>query len=445
MSVDGSLSIVIYTGHSELIGGDVHYTFDLVNKLINSGYKVKILTDHNKLFSKRADAWLKVQLPIEYLDTSPKLFNLHFFERFYADLEQINKQQKLSGLKKVMYKLLGVNIVSRQLHWYLKVLTRMLTMTYIRDHLKNFLLFTEVMKNPEHRDAVFHFNNGGFPAKVAGIWAIWAAKRAGVKRIVMTVHNIAGKRSSPIDIVCDAIVSNCCDLIITASDAVKNELLRNRKIPAHLYRTIRCGLEDAQPLDAVARLRKLNELEINPKQPVLLISGNYEEERKGHRPLLQALAKVKQQFPNVLLLIVGSGGEKRKALLDSEIEQLGITTNVWFLGYRTDILELNCIANISLTPSTGVESIPYTIIEGARMGTPVITTTMGGCSEAVVDGKSGFVVKPGDVNMLADKIISLLADPALQKRMGEQGRVMFLERFLLDKITEEHFSVYAGN
>ena len=83
MSLDGKLPIVIYTGHDELIGGDVHYTFDLVNKLINSGYKVKILTDHNKLFSKRADAWLKVQVPIEYLDTSPKLFTQHFFDRFY--------------------------------------------------------------------------------------------------------------------------------------------------------------------------------------------------------------------------------------------------------------------------------------------------------------------------------------------------------------------------
>ena len=445
MSVDGKPAIVIYTGHDELIGGDVHYTFDLVNKLIINGYNVKILTDQNKLFSKRADAWLKVQLPIEHLNTSPKLFAPHFFDRFYANLEKINTEQKLSGLKKTIYRLLSINIASKQLHWYFKVLTRMINMTYIREHLNNFWLFTEVMKNPEHRDAVFHFNNGGFPAKTAGIWAMWAAKRAGVERIVMTVHNIASKRRFLKDIVCDAITRNCCDVIITASDAVKNELLRNRKIPAHLCRTIRCGLDDAQPLDLAARISKLKEMEINPKCPVLLIMGNYEEERKGHRPLLLALAKVKQQFPNVLLLIVGSGGEKRKALLDSEIEQLGITANVRFLGYRTDISELNCIANISLTPSTGVESIPYTIIEAARMGTPVITTTMGGCSEAVVDSESGFVVKPGDSNMLADKIISLLADPALQKRMGKQGRALFLERFLLDKVIEQHFRVYAGN
>ena len=100
MSVDGKPAIVIYSGHDEFIGGDVHYTFDLVNKLINNGYKVKILTDQNKLFSKRADAWLKVQLPIEYLDTSPRLFAPHFFEHFYTLLDKSNKEQKLSGLKK---------------------------------------------------------------------------------------------------------------------------------------------------------------------------------------------------------------------------------------------------------------------------------------------------------------------------------------------------------
>ena len=445
MSDENKPAIVIYTGHNELIGGDVHYAFDLVNKLVNSGYNVKILTDHNNLFSTRADAWLKVELPIEFLDTSPKLFTPHFLEQFYSGLEQADEQQKLSGLKKVLYRLLSVNLGSSPVHWYLKVLVRLLTLTYIRGHIKNFKLFTKVMKKPEHRDAVFHFNNGGFPAKVAGLWALWAAKRAGVKRIIMTVHNIAGKRRLPIDIIYDTIARNCCDLIITASDQVKSELLHKRNIPPHLCRTIRCGMEDAEQLDDTACLTKLRELEITPGQPVLLITGNYEEERKGHRPLLRALAIVKQQFPDVLLLIVGSGSEERKALLDSEIEQLSIKENVCFLGYRTDILALNCIANICLTPSTGVESIPYTIIEGARMATPVITTTMGGCSEAVIDGESGCVVVPGDVNMLADKISFLLADPALQERMGGKGRELFLERFLLDKRAEEHFGIYAGN
>ena len=93
MSVDGKPAIVIYSGHDEFIGGDVHYTFDLVNKLINNGYKVKILTDQNKLFSKRADAWLKVQLPIEYLDTSPRLFAPHFLNIFMPFLTNQTKKK----------------------------------------------------------------------------------------------------------------------------------------------------------------------------------------------------------------------------------------------------------------------------------------------------------------------------------------------------------------
>jgi len=47
--------------------------------------------------------------------------------------------------------------------------------------------------------------------------------------------------------------------------------------------------------------------------------------------------------------------------------------------------------------------------------------------------------------MLADRISFLLADPALQERMGGKGRELFLERFLLDKRAEEHFGIYAGN
>ena len=445
MSVDTKPTVVIYTGHDEMIGGDVHYTFDLANKLIINGYRAKILTDKNKLFSKRANAWLKVQLPIEYLDTSPKLFSPHFFDRLYKGLKQEHAKQKLSGLKKALYTLLRAKLASKHMYWYFKVITRLLSLTYVREHFKNFLLFNKVMKDPEYRDAIFHFNNGGFPAKVAGIWGMWAAKRAGVRKIVMTVHNIAARRRFPRDIVCDAIARKCCDVIITASDAVRNELIRKRKIPAHLCQTIRCGLDDAQPLDTAAYLKKRKDLDIEPECPVLLISGNYEEERKGHRQLLQALAKVKQKFPHVLLLIVGSGGTERKDLLDKDIEKLGILKNVRFLGYRTDIMELNCIANISLTPSTGVESIPYTIIEGARMGTPVITTNIGGCSEAVIERKSGFVVNPGDIDMLAGKIICLLADSALQKSMGKQARELFLQHFLLDKVAKKHFKVYFGS
>lgn len=445
MSVEEKPAILIYTGHDELIGGDVHYTFDLVNKLVTSGYRVKILTDHNKLFIERANAWLKVEVEVEYLDTRPKLFTPHFIEEYHANLQKLAEQSNLPAFKKPLLALFSLKIGSRPFAWYLKIFIRTISLTYIRAHITNMKVFAKVFEDQENRDMVFHFNNGGFPAKVAGVFAVLMAKRAGVKRIVMTVHNMARKRRLPIDLLCDWIVRSYCAAIITASDRVKNELLKNRKIPANICQTIRCGLEDLDRLPAADCLAKRAELSILPQQPLLLISGNYEEDRKGHRPLLEALARVKLRFPNVLLMIVGSGSDKRKTLLESDIERLGISEQVSFLGYRRDIYELNSIADISLTPSTGDESIPYTIIEAARLGNPVITTTMGGCSEAVDDGVSGFVVVPGDVAMLADKIELLLSDSELRKSMGAKGRELFLDRFLLDGRTEEHFTVYSPN
>lgn len=444
MSAEKKPAILIYTGHDELIGGDVHYTFDLVNKLVTSGYKVKILTDHNKLFIERANAWLKVEVEVEYLDTRPKLFTPHYIEKYHAKLQQLAEASELPFVKKMILTLLSIKVGSRALCWYIKIFLRTISLTYIRAHLTNMKVFKKVFEVHENREIVFHFNNGGFPAKVAGVFAILMAKRAGVKHIVMTVHNMARKRRLPIDVLCDWIVRNYCSVIITASDRVKNKLLENRKIPASICKTIRCGLEDLDRLHPLECFEKRAELDILPQQPLLLISGNYEEDRKGHRPLLEALAIVKKSFPDVLLMIVGSGSDKRKALLESDIFRLDIAEQVLFLGYRRDIYELNSIADISLTPSTGDESIPYTIIEAARLGNPVITTTMGGCSEAVDDGISGFVTVPGDVSMLANKIEILLSDSELRKNMGANGRKLFLDRFLLDGRTEEHFVIYSA-
>ncbi|OUS31465.1 hypothetical protein A9Q99_02530 [Gammaproteobacteria bacterium 45_16_T64] len=441
MSSSASSRILMYTGHNELIGGDAHYAFDLINELYSKGCKVELVTDQNKLFKDRADAWLKVDLVPGYLDTSPKLFKPHFIEKFYSNLS--DNQSSLTIFQLAVFKILSYSIGSRNIAGYLKIFMRVVLLTYVRAHTSNALVFYRVFKERRGAVDVFHFNNGGFPAKVAGVFGILMAKCFKVERIVMTVHNIPRKRWLPIDVLCDLIVRKCCTDIITASDRVRDELLANRKIPAELCRTIRCGLEDISLLGSELCLRKKGELGVGHHQPILLISGNYEEERKGHVPLLRAIGKVKKKFPNVLLLIVGGGSEEKKSDLETLIETLGISENVRMLGYRRDIYELNSVADVCLTPSVGDESIPYTIIEAARLGRPVITTTVGGCSEAVDDGRTGFVVEPYDIDMLSERIEILLGSSELRHEMGEKSRELFLSRFLLSSRIEEHFPAYG--
>lgn len=431
-------SILIYTGHDELIGGDVHYTFDLLNQLVESGFDVKVLTDINKLFDVRANAWLNVEVDTEYLDTRPKLFTPHPVEKYYDTLNSKQEDGSITSTENIIWKLLSIKVGPGQLHWYLKVLCRIAVFKYLREHLHNYSLFKRVLKQHAKDFDIFHFNNGGFPAKTSGIWALLSAKKLGFKKIVMTVHNIARKRTFILDPIYDRIATRSCDQIITASDRVKGALTGNRKIPLDKCMTIRCGLENIEPITAEQALEKRQELDLGADQPVLLITGNYEEERKGHLPLIKAVALIKKEFPDILLLVVGSGSEERKLFLEQQIESLQIKDNVRFLGYRKDILELNCVANVCLTPSTGDESIPYTIIEAARMATPVITTTMGGCAEAVDSGKTGFVLEPNDHEQIAEKVVFLLKDKEACKQFGQNGRDLFLSKFLLKDRIQEH-------
>ena len=221
-------------------------------------------------------------------------------------------------------------------------------------------------------------------------------------------------------------------------------MIARRTIPREMIKTIHCGMEDIPLLSMAECVAKRESMGITPDRLSLLISGNYEEERKGHIPLLHALALVKKKFPEVLLMIAGSGSESRKKVLESVILQNELSKNVQILGYRKDLYEINSITDICLTPSTGVESLPYTIIEAARLAKPVITTTMGGCSEAVEDGVTGYVVEPGNLPMLAEKLETLLASQSLRERMGQAARELFIDRFLLKNRIAEHVAIYNG-
>ena len=130
--------------------------------------------------------------------------------------------------------------------------------------------------------------------------------------------------------------------------------------------------------------------------PVLIITANLEESRKGHKVLFKALTKITIKYPKIILLVVGDGTKKNE--LENYCSELSLKNNIIFLGHRTDIAELNDIADIAIVPSIGFEGIPYTVREAMRSGKPVITTKAGGCDEAVENTVNGMIVKENDSN-----------------------------------------------
>ncbi len=141
-------------------------------------------------------------------------------------------------------------------------------------------------------------------------------------------------------------------------------------------------------------------------------------------------------------MVVGDGIKRIE--FENLATSLGLSDAILFLGHRSDVAELNEIADIALAPSIAFEGIPYTIREAMRSAKPVITTDAGGCDEAVENGVNGFIVPQKSVSELAKALLTLLKDPELQKKMGQNSRKLFEEKFLLSDKVKEHEALYEN-
>jgi glycosyltransferase involved in cell wall biosynthesis len=75
------------------------------------------------------------------------------------------------------------------------------------------------------------------------------------------------------------------------------------------------------------------------------------------------------------------------------------------------------------------ELLGLTVLEAMASGSPVVASRVGGVPEIVVDGETGFLVEPGDVDELHDRLALLLNDPGLAREMGRRARELIVERF----------------
>jgi len=164
------------------------------------------------------------------------------------------------------------------------------------------------------------------------------------------------------------------------------------------------------------------------------------DEAKDYPTMLRAFAKVAGEQMIVLLLVGGEGLEDRMRPL---VRQLGLEQSVHFLGLRDDIQVLMNGADAYLM-SSAWEGLPMVLLEAAATGLPIVTTDVGGNREAVQDGVSGFVVKPGNPSKLAHAMCRMMKLPDVKlKMMGEEGRQLVEQRFGLQSVVDQWESLYA--
>jgi glycosyltransferase involved in cell wall biosynthesis len=128
----------------------------------------------------------------------------------------------------------------------------------------------------------------------------------------------------------------------------------------------------------------------------------------------------------------------------SQLAQWRIDGNVELLGFRKDVRELIQNSNVIVHPSTYGEGIPKILIEAAACGRAIITTDHPGCREAVLDGQTGLLTVPKDVDALVAAIVKLVSSPSLRHKFGAKGRELAERDFSVDSIVAQHLQVYEA-
>ncbi|MFI8994809.1 glycosyltransferase family 4 protein [Streptomyces sp. NPDC053542] len=164
--------------------------------------------------------------------------------------------------------------------------------------------------------------------------------------------------------------------------------------------------------------------------------------RKGQDTLIEAMPRIRTAVPDAALLIVGGGPYEKD--LRALAETRGVADDVYFTGAvpwaelpahygAGDVFAMPCRTRRG---GLDVEGLGIVYLEASATGLPVVAGDSGGAPDAVLDGETGWVVPGGSPTAAADRIVPLLQDPDLRRRMGERGRAWVEEKWRWDLLAE---------
>jgi glycosyltransferase involved in cell wall biosynthesis len=245
-----------------------------------------------------------------------------------------------------------------------------------------------------------------------------AARLMGADRVVTSrryLHSYRGLKRSLYRL--GMFVSDrCSDHVIAVSDAVRLQAIAEGTVPTKITR-----VHNAVCVPSV-RGRVAGSL---PGSPVIGTVGHLHPD-KGYDQLIEIVPAVLDRFPHAQFVVVGEGGQRTE--LERRVWELGIQSNVTFLGERRDVPLLLREFDIFVFPSLR-EGMPNALLEAMAAGLPVVASGVGGILEVVRDGENGIVVPPGSPEALVAALLRLWSDQGLRERLGGQAYRSVVDNF----------------
>jgi glycosyltransferase involved in cell wall biosynthesis len=198
--------------------------------------------------------------------------------------------------------------------------------------------------------------------------------------------------------------------------------------------TIPNALNPADMTPSRTRESVLAELGIPAERTVIGIVGNIRR-WKGQEVVIRALAEIREQHPDVVLLLIGDtaredAGYRRE--LDTLVQTLGLESRVVVTGFRTDVPDCVNALDVMIHASTDPEPFGRVLLEGMALRKPLVASRGGAVPEIVVDGETGLLFEPGNATELARALSALVGDPSRRAAMGDAGYRRLVAEFGLE-------------
>jgi glycosyltransferase involved in cell wall biosynthesis len=279
----------------------------------------------------------------------------------------------------------------------------------------------------------------------AGVLGRRAAFREQVPMIVHTVHGWGFHDRQAWAIrrayqMIERAMAGITDRIVVVADANREKGLAAGIGRREQYTTIRSGIEiDAGGLIA-GREAVRREIGIPREAFVVASIGNYKPQKAPG-----AMSRIAREFlerrPDAHFVSAGDGDGKE------EVEEIlfknsSISERVHLLGWRSDAPAVLAAADAFLHTAL-FEGLPRVILEAMALGVPAVSTDVDGIPEAVRDGETGFLFKPGEDAAMADALLRLHDDADLRRAMSEAARSAFGAEFTLRKMLDDLDALYA--
>lgn len=279
----------------------------------------------------------------------------------------------------------------------------------------------------------------------AGVLGRLAAARAGVPIILHTIHgpsfgSFQGWSANALFRSAERYAARVTTHFVTVAEAMKRQYLAAGIGRPDQYTKIFSGFALEPFLDSTNDLQLRARLGLAPDDIVIgKIARLFK--LKGHDDLLAIAPALVRKCPRVKFLLVGDGPWRGR--LESRARSLGLEKHVIFTGL---------VAPSAVPPIVGVmdllvhlslrEGLPRALPQALAAARPVVAYDADGANEVCLENETGFLVAPGDLPGLSERLLRLAQDPALRQRLGCRGQRFVQERFGVQHMVDDLYQLY---